>query len=117
MLDYIDLDPIEIPCEFEIEFGSTTYWMAINYNQSNDFYTVDLYEMDMTPIVLGEKITLNEQLWEDFTDDRLPADVIIPKDMSGSTQRISKDNFYKTVFLYIVDAIENEEPTEDDFND
>lgn len=116
MLNYIDLEPAEIPCQFEIQFGSKTYMMAINYNQSNDFYTLDLYEIDMTPIVLAEKLTLNEQLWTDFIDNRIPVEVIVPRDLSGNARRISKSNFYKTVFLYILDSVDSEEPTEEDFN-
>lgn len=116
MLNYIDLDPSEIPCQFEIKFGSKTYWMGLYYNQSNDFYTVNLYEIDMTPIVLGEKLSLNEQLWKDIIDDRLPAEVIIPMDLSKNTKRISKSNFFHTVFLYIKGLDTGEEPTEDDFD-
>lgn len=107
--DFIELDPTEIPVEFEIELGEETFIMTINYNESYDFYTVDLYDLEEIPLVLGEKLVLNQPLFSAFTDDRLPAQSIVPFDESQKAERITKDNFYQTVFLTIDDGGDDDE--------
>lgn len=102
--DYIDVDVEEIPVEFDIDFEQDTFTMSLNYNETYDFYTVDLYDAEGEVIVLGEKLVLNIPLFESLIDERLPAPTIVPFDESGEATRISKDNFYKTVFLTIDDG-------------
>lgn len=99
--DYIDIDVEEIPVEFDIDFEQDTFTMSINYNETYDFYTVDLHDSEGDAIVLGEKIVLNIPLFEALIDERLPAPTIVPFDESGEATCISKYNFYKTVFLTI----------------
>lgn len=102
--DYIDLDVDEIPVQFEVDIEQDIFIMGINYNETYDFYTVDLYDEEENVIVLGEKLMLNRPLFESLIDERLPAPLIVPFDESGEASRISKDNFYKTVFLTIDDG-------------
>lgn len=101
--DYIDIDKNEIPVTFDIDFESQTFTMAINYNRTFDYFTVDLWDADGNVIVLGEKLMLNIPLFDDLVDDRLPGLTIVPMDESGQEKRITWDNFYVTVFLYIDD--------------
>lgn len=102
--DYIDLDADEIPVQFEVDIEQDIFIMGINYNETYDFYTMDLYDAEENVIVLGEKLMLNRPLFESLIDERLPAPLIVPYDESGEASRISKDNFYKTVFLTIDDG-------------
>lgn len=102
--DYIDLDVEEIPVQFEVDIEQDIFIMGINYNETYDFYTVDLYDEEENIIVLGEKLMLNRPLFESLIDERLPVPLIVPYDESGEASRISKDNFYKTVFLTIDDG-------------
>lgn len=116
--DYIDLDPNEIPVQFEIDLAQDTFTMAINYNETYDFYTVDLWDSEGFVIVLGEKIVIGRPLFESLVDERLPGPSIVPFDESGNATTITKDNFYHTVFLTIDDLSEDEfnENVEDDNN-
>lgn len=101
---YIDLDPNEVPVVFDISLAEDEYTMGLNYNKTFDFYTVDLWDIEGEPIVLGEKIVLNEPLFGTLIDERLPAPSIVPFDESGQAKAVSKENFYKTVFLTIDDS-------------
>lgn len=100
---YIDLDPDEIPVVFDISLAEGEYTMGINYNETFDFYTVDLFDAEGEPIVLGEKMMLDQPLFASLIDERLPGPSIVPYDESGLAAEVSKDNFYKTVFLTIDD--------------
>ncbi|GKV70287.1 hypothetical protein NCCP2716_27850 [Sporosarcina sp. NCCP-2716] len=100
---YIELDPEEIPVIFDISLAEDEFTMGLNYNQTFDYYTVDLWDIEGEPIVLGEKIVLNEPLFSSLIDERLPAPSIVPFDESGKALAVTKENFYKTVFLTIDD--------------
>lgn len=113
--EYIDLDVKEVPVQFEIDFEQDTYTMGINYNESYDFYTVDLWDAEGYVIVLGEKMVLGRPLFESIVDERLPAPSIVPLDESNVATSISKVNFYKTVFLTLDNA--SDDPFDQDIED
>ncbi|MGX7417815.1 phage baseplate plug family protein [Carnobacterium gallinarum] len=98
----------EIPVIFEVKLGNTIYLMGINYNDKYDYFSIDLYELDKTPIILAEKLILNQPLFENLVDKRLPAPTIIPSNIAGIETRVSKSNLGKTVFLYIDDGGEED---------
>lgn len=106
---YIDLDVNEIPVVFDLSLAEGEFTMGINYNETYDFYSCDLWDGDGEPIVLGEKIVLNQPLFESLVDERLPGPSIVPYDESGKATVVSKGNFYKTVFLTIDDLGDNDD--------
>lgn len=106
--DIIAVDKEELPVSFDIVLGVETYILGFDYNETGDFFTVDLYKSDdegrELPIVLGEKMSLGVPLWGDIVRDDLPAPTLVPLDLGGEQQRITYDNFGKTVFLYVDDG-------------
>ncbi len=116
MNNYIPIDKENLPEIFEIDLANSTYMLGINYNQSFDFFTVDLYDSNMTPIVLGEKMMINQPLWDGYVDERIPAPTLIPVDESGQADRVSYDNLMETVFLFVDDGSDDsvDEDEEDD---
>ncbi|EDO1216874.1 hypothetical protein G0Q31_001274 [Listeria monocytogenes] len=113
--NYIPVELGNIPELFEFDFDDDrSFLFGINYAESQDLFSVDLYNIEGEPIVLGERLVLNERLWADIIDDRLPSLDLVPLDESGKETKITKDNFTKTVFLYFDDlAPETELPTLD----
>jgi hypothetical protein len=107
--DYIPIDKDNLPEQFEIDLADETFILEFNYNQTYGFFTVDLYDSNMNPIVLGEKLVIYVPLWSGFSDHRLPAPTLVPMDESGKEDRITFENFGETVFLFIDDS-----PPEDD---
>ncbi|CWU07454.1 phage baseplate plug family protein [Listeria monocytogenes] len=102
--NYIPIELDNIPEIFEFDFDDDrSFLFGINYAESQDLFTIDLYDMDGEPIVLGEPLVLNERLWADVIDDRLPSVDLVPLDESGKETNITKENFTKTVFLYFDD--------------
>ncbi|PAE96781.1 phage baseplate plug family protein [Shouchella clausii] len=110
--DYVPIDVDGLPEQFEFDMENDMYVLQINYNETADFFTVDLYTRNMDPLVLGEKMILNQPLWSDLSVEGLPALSLVPLDESKAAQRVSKSNLMKTVFLYIDDT-----PGEDQDND
>ena len=98
--EYIDIDKNEIPYTFEIDLAGTVYQLEINYNQSFDYFTVDLFK-DNIALVVGEKLILNQPLFRNFVSIDLPKRTIIPLDRANNAKRITWDNFNETVFLFV----------------
>jgi hypothetical protein len=101
----IEINKENLPERFDIELGMELFTMEIDYNQTADFFTVDLYQYDNPePLVLGEKMMLNQQLFRDIEDSRFPAPTLIPIDPAGKEERITWENFGVTVFLVVDDG-------------
>jgi len=114
---YIPIDMDSLPEEFPFDFGTESFLIGINHNKSQDIFTIDIYDGAENPIKLGEPLVLNQQLWADIYDDRLPAETIIPMDESGVETEITAENFGVTVFLYIDDvAPDADDPDLDEDN-
>ncbi|MGN8233239.1 phage baseplate plug family protein [Priestia flexa] len=105
MRSYIPVNKDKLPEQFEIDLADETFVFEVHYNQTSGFFTVDLYDVNRKPIVLGEKLVLNEYLWEGLTDRRLPAPALIVLDESATETCITYENFMKTTFLYIDDVV------------
>ncbi|WP_100488551.1 phage baseplate plug family protein [Sporolactobacillus pectinivorans] len=102
--DYIDIDKTQLPFRFEFESENDTFFIDIDYNESNDFFTATLYDALGQVLVAGEKLILNMPLFNEINNpESFPAENLIPIDESEQTQRITWDNFGSTVFLCIDD--------------
>lgn len=98
---YIPVDVENLPETFEFDFGEVTYNIQINYNTVSETFSLDIYTLGMDPIVIGEQLVLNEPLWSDCYDTRLPSEEIIPMDEAEKETDITLDNFGVTVFLFL----------------
>ncbi len=100
-MNYIEIDKESIPYSFETDLLGEVFEFEVNYNETFDFFTIDLFK-NGTPLVLGEKVILNRPLFNELVNIDLPKVQIIPKDRANMTSRISFENMNETVFLYIV---------------
>lgn len=104
-----EIDPAEVPFTFEAEFGNDVFVIGINYNELGDFYSVDLFNDQGEPIILGEKMIYGKRLWRRYAGSDLPAIDLLPLDESGRTTVCNKQTFGKTVFLYIDTVVDDSE--------
>lgn len=109
MKNYIPFDKNTIPERFEIDLAAESFFLELNYNEIGDFFTLDLFDADENPLVLGEKLNLGIPLWSDIVNPSLPAPTLIPLDESGKETRITFDNFGETIFVYIDDVGDGDE--------
>lgn len=98
---YVPINKNNLPERFEFPFGDEIFVIGIDFNKSQGYFTADLFEADMTPIVIGEKIVAKKALWSDLTDPRLPSESLVPMDESRPDSEITFENFGETVQLYI----------------
>jgi len=81
--------------------GGTLFGLKIKYNKTKDLFTVDVSK-DNEVICYAEPIVYGVPLFQDvFMVEKYPCLNIIPLDLSGNTDKVTFDNFYNTVFLYI----------------
>ncbi|MGV0167215.1 phage baseplate plug family protein [Furfurilactobacillus sp. WILCCON 0119] len=91
----------QAPSILRTTFGQLDYYLALTHNETGHFYTIDLYDVSMNPLVLGEKLVLNQPLFNEVIDERLPAITLVPLDEAGHETTITPENFGKTVFIYL----------------
>lgn len=99
MSSFIRVDKALIPYTFDVRLIGITYTMEIKYNSRHDFFTIAIKKQDGTVLTSGEKLILNkpilsERLYIDFP-------LITPSDATLEANRITWDNFGRTVFLYV----------------
>lgn len=114
VFDYIPVDKDALPERFDIELGVQLYSLQFNYNETGDFFTIDLYTKQEgvdIPFIMGEKLMLDLPLWGSISREDIPAPTLIPMDVGGKEKRITYDNFMDSVFLYIADGGGDDEPT------
>lgn len=108
VFDIVPFDKTELPERFEIDFYQQTSILEFNYNETGDFFTVDLYKYGEDggdePVVLGEKLVLGRPLWETLARDDIPAPMLVPLDIGRKATRVTYENMNESVFLYIVDG-------------
>lgn len=95
-----EIDFTDCPLEFEASFGNQSVYIGINYNEIGDFYTVDLYDVQHKPIILGEKLVYGKNFWRRYVDPRVPLADILPLDESDQEHTVARSNLGVTVFLY-----------------
>lgn len=112
-MEYIEIEKAELPQRFSIDLAEETFVLEIFYNESFDFFSCNLYEPNdlegETPLIMGEKLILNQPLWYDFTSLNLPAPTIVPMDLANKEKRITWENMNETVFLYLLNEGDKDE--------
>ena len=106
--DYIPISPDDFPYQQEIDLDSGSYLFGFQWNEIDQSLTVDIYQLDGTPIWLGEVATLNQPLWHGINAPGLPTETIIPMDESGNEDEIDLGNLGDTVQLCIDDIPDGE---------
>lgn len=100
MRDRILIDKSLIPYSFEIELGGYIYVFIVRYNSFCDLFTLTLYKDNN--LICTEPIMYGQRLFHDvYIADKYPAIDIVPLDESGRENKVTWNNFNKTVFLTI----------------
>lgn len=100
-VEYIPVHLEKIPYSFLIKLDDLTFKFTFKYNETGDFYTVDLETLDGEALAYGDALRYGRPLFGPVEDERFPLPVIIPVCPSGEESRITSENFGKTVKLYL----------------
>ena len=100
--DRIQIKKSLIPYKFDINLPGKTYKLFVTYNSNADLFVIGLYDKDNNVICAGEPVIYGMPLFKDiYMPGRFPALEIVPIDESGEAERVTYDNFGKTVFLTV----------------
>ncbi len=101
-VEYIPINREDVPYSFDIKLDDRTFTMCIRYNDQGRFYAVDLY-ITATGEVLcyGDPVRYGRPMFRSVEDERFPIPVIIPCCLTGEENEVTKDNFGRTVQLYL----------------
>ncbi len=98
--NYVPVDVDDLQESFEYDLDGNTYQLSFDYNDEGDFFNCSIADADGVPIVTGEKLILNQPLFKNIYDERLPDTPLVPMDESGQATYCGIDEFMVTVFLY-----------------
>lgn len=96
----------KLPYEITYDHHGSLFAIAFFYNQEYDFFTVDLYRLEngeKKVIVFGEKMMLNQVLFESQIELNLDIPAIAPLSFYESIERIRWDNMGKEVELVVIE--------------
>lgn len=106
MKDRILIDKNMIPYSFDILLGAEWFNFDVNYNQTQDLFTVTLSKDDNV-LIYNEPVVYGVKLFSDvYEAGKIPAVDIIPLDESGQETAVTWENFNETVFLCVGDGDE-----------
>lgn len=99
--DRIEIKKENIPYRFTISLPKNPYILEFRYNETGDFFTAALYSVS-GDLVCIEPIVYRRPLFRQmYRPDDFPPLKIVPVDNSGTSSRVSWDNFGETVFLEV----------------
>lgn len=108
MRDIIEVEKELIPYNFNIVLAGEEFNMEFMYNERADLFTCTLSKNGEV-VVYNEPLIYGVELFADvYRADYFPALAIVPLDEAGNENKITYDNFGKTVFLTIDDQPESE---------
>lgn len=96
----------KLPYEIVYDHKGNLYAIAFFYNQEYDFFAADLYRLENGEkkiIAFGEKMMLNQVLFEIQAELDPDIPVIVPVSFYENIERISWDNMGKEVELVVME--------------
>ncbi|MEG1562538.1 MAG: hypothetical protein RR365_02235 [Bacteroides sp.] len=101
-IEYISIDVSRVPYSFSIKLTDKTFTFTVKYNETGDFFTIDLLDINGNVLVFGEIVRYGRPLFNVVEDERFPIPVILPLCItSDEVSAVTKDNFGKDVKLYL----------------
>lgn len=108
MRDIIEIEKELMPYAVDIVLASEEFNLEFMYNEKADLFTCTLRKDDDV-LVYSEPIIYGVELFKDvYKSGKFPMISIVPLDESGEQNKVTYENFGKTVFLTIDDEDEDE---------
>ena len=108
MLRRLPIEKNLIPYSFDVVLSNRTYTFTFKYNAHSNRFSVDLSRSG-SYLVRGEKIIYNNPLFEALQQDNngninedFFSEILLPYDFSEEQAEVNFDNFYESVFVWIL---------------
>ena len=100
----VDIDA-GFPQRFQCRVAGVLLGVEVRYNSEGDFYTIDVYDAEGSPIVLGKTVVYGADLLGGIVDDRLPDVMIVAANTAGAHDSAGKGDFGVDVHLWIMEPV------------
>lgn len=80
----------------DIELNGVNFILTFSWNVFNEFWSMNIYDIDLNPIVLGIKIVTQWNLTEQIVQDNMPINDIICQNIVGEFQKIERYDMGRT---------------------
>ena len=74
----------------EIELNDISYILSFQWNALNEFWSMNIYNIDLEPIALGIKIVTQWNLTEQIVQEGMPHGDILCQNIIGGFERIGR---------------------------
>ena len=91
----------------QVALAGQAYILRTRWNSSFSYWTLDIFDIDNTPLIYGLKLTLGSELLLRYNNDVLPDGALLPV-FSGTLERIERDSMGETVNLVFIPTDELE---------
>ena len=97
---FIPIDGAAAPVSFIVVIDDTEYIWTLQYNDENDFYTIEIKD-DAGDVLYASKVVLDNNLLHAGAILELTSE-IVPRDaQTGETLRVGEDELGNPVKLYV----------------
>lgn len=73
-----------------LKLDNVVYTLRARWNTVHEFWTIDLYDSNDTPLLMGQKLVFNTDILARYTDTRLPPGQLFCIDAGNELQKLNK---------------------------
>lgn len=101
--EYLDIVGADVPVQKTYEFGGKTYLFDVKYNDTEAFFTIEIYDINTNTFLFSNKIVYGQPLIDSklapFQDTIIPLNLDYLKSGNG-TREITKETLGNEIKLY-----------------
>lgn len=99
----------DVNYEFDIQLEQTTYRFIVTWNSYNEFYSLEIQNLNTGVEFIGIKLVLNTEIISKFSSSDLPNGSIFVINTDSSKERLNFEDFEGNARLVFVPQNEMEE--------
>jgi len=83
----------------EITIDGVVYMFEFNWNSRGEFWSMDVFDRDQLPLVLGVRMVIFHELIQQYVDKGLPPGELYIIDPSGDMNEVNKDDLLTRAYI------------------
>lgn len=80
----------------EVELNGETFILAFQWNALNEYWSMNIFNRDLEPIVLGVKLVTQYNLTEQLVQSGMPLGDILCQNIVGGFEKIERNDMGET---------------------
>lgn len=97
----MQLIPFKQPAQWseQIQLGTVIFNLTCQWNALNEYWTMDILDNDLNPLVVGVKVVVNYNLFKQYSVFGLPAGDIVCQSIIESFAKLGRFDMERTAEL------------------